>query len=233
MRPPWDYAGVAGRQLPARRLPTQVRISSIKLYVPQICSHSPRRFWHILNNQASFKWSKMYVYRYENIEGIISTLLGGRVTLFVPSCAMRELRQLAKDDPELRAAATLARSFMRHKDNCPPSESSTDCLLKQVGARLARACPQCLHWCGVQPMVSWLPASTLFERIRSQSAGHVHCECCRRAVARFLAICERHACRQQQQPALVARDAGPDDHKQPAQGAALWPLPLPLVSRAT
>ena len=86
--------------------------------------------------------------RYENLENIIGTLLGGRVTLFVPSCAMRELRQLAKDDPELRDAANLARNFMRHKDNCPPSESSAECLLKQVGAPLtpgANACV-CSAW---------------------------------------------------------------------------------------
>lgn len=72
--------------------------------------------------------------KYENVEGIMGTLLGGKVKLFVPSCAVRELREMAKDDRTFQAAASLARSFMRHKDNCPPELPHSECLLKQLGA---------------------------------------------------------------------------------------------------
>ena len=78
--------------------------------------------------------------RYENLEGIISTLLGGKVKLFVPSCAVRELRELAKEDADFRKAASLARAFVRHKDNCPPSQPNSECILKQVGDNNAQ------HW---------------------------------------------------------------------------------------
>lgn len=70
---------------------------------------------------------------------MVSTLLGGKVRLFVPSCAMRELRDLAKQDKTYSAAVSLARKFLRHKDACAPTESTHEILLKQVGS--ASRCP--------------------------------------------------------------------------------------------
>lgn len=63
----------------------------------------------------------------------MGTLLGGKVKLFVPACVVRELRALCKDNAEFQAAASLARKFMRHKDNCSDKTSNTECLLQQVG----------------------------------------------------------------------------------------------------
>lgn len=81
---------------------------------------------------------------------MVSTLLGGKVKLFVPSCAMRELRDLAKQDKAYSAAVALARKFLRHKDACAPTESTQEILLKQVGmaqaaalARWIRHTPRC------------------------------------------------------------------------------------------
>jgi rRNA-processing protein FCF1 len=62
------------------------------------------------------------------------------VKLFVPSCAVRELRELAKDDKEFKAAASLARNFMRHKDNCPPEQANSECILKQLGVPSSTLC---------------------------------------------------------------------------------------------
>lgn len=66
---------------------------------------------------------------------MIGTLLGGKVRLFVPSCAMRELRDMAKQDKAYSAAVALARKFLRHKDACAPTESTHEILLKQVGSK--------------------------------------------------------------------------------------------------
>jgi rRNA-processing protein FCF1 len=75
-----------------------------------------------------------YRLKEDNLEEQFSHLLGGKVRLFVPSCALRELQQLAKDDKLYKAAAALARKFVRHKDACPPEMPNSECLLKQLGA---------------------------------------------------------------------------------------------------
>lgn len=72
-------------------------------------------------------------FRLDNLEDQISTLLGTKVRLFVPSCVMRELRDMAKTDKAYQAAVALARKFVRHKDACPPTETTSDILLQQIG----------------------------------------------------------------------------------------------------
>jgi rRNA-processing protein FCF1 len=76
-----------------------------------------------------------FVCRHDNINDLIGSLLGSKVRLFVPSCAMRELRDLAKNDKAYQAAVALARKFVRHKDGCPPTDTASDIILKQVGTR--------------------------------------------------------------------------------------------------
>jgi rRNA-processing protein FCF1 len=73
------------------------------------------------------------MYRCDNLEDQISALLGAKVRLFVPSCVMRELRDMAKTDKAYRGTVALARKFVRHKDACPPEESTSDILLQQIG----------------------------------------------------------------------------------------------------
>eukprot|EP00892_Ulva_mutabilis_P012720 jgi/Ulvmu1/9820/UM056_0061.1 len=99
--------------------------------------------------------------KYDNIEDMISTLLGGKVRLFVPSCAMRELRDLAKQDKAYSAAVALARKFLRHKDACAPTESTHGILLKQVGNGNEQ------HW--------WLATQdkTLWATVREAAGGAV------------------------------------------------------------
>jgi hypothetical protein len=68
---------------------------------------------------------------------MISTLLGGRVSLYVPTCAVHELMQMCKEAPELRPAVALARTFKQHKDDSSASEPSSECLLRQIGMAFA------------------------------------------------------------------------------------------------
>ena len=68
------------------------------------------------------------------MEGILKDLLGGSVKLLVTGCTIRELKALAKDDAAFRPAVALAKTFMRHKDECPSKTTCTECLLKQTGA---------------------------------------------------------------------------------------------------
>ena len=72
-------------------------------------------------------------FRLDNLEDQISTLLGTKVRLFVPSCVMRELRDMAKTDKAYQAVVALARKFACHKDACPPTETTSDILLQQIG----------------------------------------------------------------------------------------------------
>lgn len=69
-----------------------------------------------------------------NLEEQISNLLGSKVRLFVPSCVMRELRDMAKNDKAYQGAVALARKFLRHKDACPPTLSTCDAIIQQIGS---------------------------------------------------------------------------------------------------
>lgn len=69
----------------------------------------------------------------ENIESIVSNLLGGNVKLLVSACVIRELKGLAKADKQFQSAVALARKFMRHKCACPEKQTCTDCMLAQTG----------------------------------------------------------------------------------------------------
>lgn len=74
--------------------------------------------------------------RYDNLDSLLATLLGGTVRLFVPSCVMRELKQLAKEDSAFKPTVALARKFVPHQDESRPSMSSTEALLQEVGVPL-------------------------------------------------------------------------------------------------
>jgi hypothetical protein len=144
--------------------------------------------------------------KYENLEGIISALLGGKVRLFVPSCAVRELRELVKDDKEFKAAAALARSFVRHKDKCPPSQANSECLLKQVSA------PFCA------PSAQLRSCAICYQGSAATQHGSHECKHIRDQSLKFT-----DACRRQSLAALVAGNAGQDHPHGSAEGA-LWPL---------